>query len=94
VWELTFDFTARDGRQCQAKARTTDTARLEDEAHEPLLYDPDDTTRAYVLDEAPSRPKLDPDGQLEGRPLAAIFALIIPALVIGGNALLLWIRSK
>lgn len=92
VWELTFEFTDRTGRKCEAKAHSSDTDRLEDEAQEPLLYDPDDPTKAYVLDEAPARPKLDPDGQLEGRPIAAIFALIIPGLVIVGHGLLLMIK--
>jgi len=89
VWELTFEFTARDGRKCEAKAHSTDTERLEDEEHEALLYDPENPEKAWVLDEAPARPKVGPDGQLEGRPVAALFALILPALVIGGHGLVL-----
>jgi hypothetical protein len=85
VMELTFEFTARDGRRCQAKARTTDTARLEDEAQEPLLYDPENPETAYVLDEIPSRPAINGLGELEGRPVAAFASLILPLIVIAGH---------
>jgi len=82
LYELRFEFTARDGRRYEAKARSTDTRRLEDDADEALLYDPDHPTRAYVLDEAPARPKFDPAGDLLGNPLGAIRAMILPTLVI------------
>lgn len=88
VYELRFDFTARNGQRYEARARSTDTARLEDETQEPLLYDPNDPTRAYVLDEAPARPQLEMNGELKGKPIAAILSLIIPALVIGGHTLI------
>jgi hypothetical protein len=85
VWEYVFEFTARDGRRHQAKARTTNTWALEDEDTEPLLYDPADPERAYVLDEAPARPELDDRGEIVGRPLA--FArLLLPGIVIAANA--------
>ena len=61
VWELVFEFTARDGRRYEATARTTDPSRLEDERQEALLYDPDDPSRAFMLDDAPARPQLDED---------------------------------
>lgn len=87
VYELTFEFVTRDGRRCEAKARTTDTGRLEDEHQEPLLYDPENPETAYVLDEVPARPTLSPDGELEGRPIAAVLLLIIPLLSIIGHGL-------
>ncbi|HVS31675.1 MAG TPA: hypothetical protein VMS98_09485 [Thermoanaerobaculia bacterium] len=85
VWELTFEFTGRDGRKHETRARTHQTMRLEDERQEPVLYDPADPSIAFVLDEMPSRPKVDLAGELEGRPLAAALSLILPALVIVGN---------
>jgi len=85
VYELTFAFTARDGRRCEAKARTSITERLEDEEQEPLLYDPNDPSFAYVLDEAPARPQFDMNGELRGRGLAALGWLIVPALVVVGH---------
>jgi len=88
VWALTFEFTARDGQRHEAVARTTYTARLEDEAREPLLYDPDRPEHAYVLDEAPARPQFEPNGDLRGRP-AGFLAAILPGIVIAANLLAL-----
>ena len=45
-----------------------------------------------MLDELPSRPKIDLVGELEGRPGAAALALILPAIVILGNAIALMAR--
>ncbi|HKR64378.1 MAG TPA: DUF3592 domain-containing protein, partial [Thermoanaerobaculia bacterium] len=87
VMELTFEFKGRDGRVHEAKARSSTPAALEDEAQEPLLYDPEDPSTAYVLDEVPSRPQLGMNGELTGRPLAAALSLIIPTIVILANVL-------
>lgn len=88
VWALTFEFTARDGRRHQATARTADPARLEDEAQEPLLYDPDRPENAYLLDEAPARPEFEPNGDLRGRP-SGYLSVIIPGIVLAANLLML-----
>jgi hypothetical protein len=88
VWALTFEFTARDGRRHEAAARTTDPARLEDEAQEPLLYDPDRPESAYVLDEAPARPQFEPNGDLRDRP-AGFLSVVLPGIVIAANLLVL-----
>jgi Protein of unknown function (DUF3592) len=93
VWKLTFEFFDRRGQRREAFAQTTDTQRLEDESAEPLLYDPEDPARAYLLDEAPARPQFHMTGELIGRPNAALAALIIPTIVIGGYTLLFAIRS-
>jgi hypothetical protein len=92
LWEVVFEFHDRLGQRRECSARAVDTTRLEDEASEALLYDPDDSSKACVIDEAPSRPKFDLNGELEGRPLAAMLALIVPGIVIGVNALLLWAK--
>ena len=89
VYELAFEFTARDGRKYQATARTSDPSRLEDEREEPLLFDPEKPQDAVLLDEAPSRPSFDETGTMTGRPLAALLAMIIPAVVIAANTLVL-----
>jgi hypothetical protein len=91
VWEMTFEFTDRSGQRREATARATDTSKLEDDTREPLLYDPDEPSRAYVLDEAPSRPRLE-GGELVGRGMSALFALIIPLIVVGGHALIAAIK--
>jgi hypothetical protein len=92
VFELTFAFTAQNGQRCEAKARTSLTARLEDEREEPLLYNPNKPEDAVMLDEAPSRPQFDESGGLQGRPLAAAFAMILPGLVIAANVLALMVK--
>ncbi len=92
VYELGFEFTARDGRRYKAKARTTDTDRLQDEAQEPLLYDPADPTRAYVLDETPARPEFETNGDLRGKPGAAIRVAILPLIVIALHSWILFLK--
>jgi hypothetical protein len=94
VYELTFEFTARDGQRHRAKVRSHQPQRLEDEAQEPLLYDPANPGKAYLLDEAPSRPVIDPNGELEGRGNRALLALILPAIVIIGHGLAALVHFK
>jgi len=94
VFELDFEFTARDGRKCIAKARSSITDRLEDERQELLLYDPEKPEDAVLIDDAPSRPKLDETGGLAPRPVAAVLAMVLPALVIAGNTLALLAKLK
>lgn len=85
VMAVTFEFTGRDGQRHEAEARTVDTRRLEDEAQEPLLYDPNDPSKAYMLDEAPARPQVGPNGELAGNPVRGFAYAILPALVIAAN---------
>jgi hypothetical protein len=93
LWEVVFEFHDRNGQRRECTARSTNPTRLQDEDAEPLLYDPNDPTKAYVLDEAPARPKFDLNGDLEGRPLAAALSLILPGIVIGAHALMFWVKS-
>jgi len=90
--ELTFEFKTRDGQKAEAKARTSDSSLLEDDKNEPLLYDPEDPTFAFLLDEVPSRPEVEPNGDLRGRPAAALGALIFPGLIVAVNALVLFVK--
>ncbi|HEX6159301.1 MAG TPA: DUF3592 domain-containing protein, partial [Thermoanaerobaculia bacterium] len=94
VFELTFEFISREGQRREAKARTTTPHTLEDEAQEPLLYDPKQPAIAYVLDELPSRPHVDSVGELKGSFGAVIPLLIIPVLAIGLNLLIALWRLK
>lgn len=89
VWKLTFEYVARDGRRHEASASSTDTSRLEDDAQEPLLYDPARPELAYVLDEAPARPQFEPNGEIRGRLLPGLLSAIIPGIVIAANVLAL-----
>jgi hypothetical protein len=91
VYEFTFEFAARDGRRGTVVARTSQTRRLEDEKDEPLLYDPNDLARAYMLDEVPARPQIE-QGQLRGRPTAALLALLLPVGAIAVHGFILWLK--
>ena len=88
VYALHFEFTDRLGQRQQTTARTTDVERLRDDATEPLLYDPERPSRAYLLDELPARPTVEQNGDLAGRTGTAIALLILPAIVLGAHALL------
>jgi hypothetical protein len=91
VYALTFEFIDRRGQRQKALARMTDPDRLRDDATEPLLYDPENPSRAYLLDELPARPSVEQNGDLAGRAGVALAVLILPAIVIGAHALLvLW----
>jgi hypothetical protein len=90
VYALTFEFTARDGTRHTAEARSSTPESLEDEAREPLLYDPANPSVAYLLDDAPARPGFDGTGALVGRPAAAVGALLVPALFTGAAAMYIW----
>lgn len=92
LWEVVFEFHDRNGQRRECSARSTDTTRLQDEDAEPLLYDPNDPSKAYVLDEAPARPTFDLNGDLEGRPVSAALRLILPGIVIGAHALMFWVK--
>jgi hypothetical protein len=92
VFALTFEFTARDGRRHEMEATSSTPDRLEDEAQEPLLYDPENPAKAFLLDDAPSRPKMEMNGDLTGNPSAAFASLILPSLVTGANLLFLLYR--
>lgn len=85
VYELCFEFITRDGRRCELKTRTSLTEKLENDDQEPLLYDPANPDRAYMLDDAPARPELEPNGDLRGRPKSAVLSLILPLIVIAGH---------
>jgi hypothetical protein len=88
VHELTFEFGGRDGRRHEVTVRTSAPERLEDEKQEPLLYDPARPSRAYLLDQAPSRPRFGPTGELLGAPRPAL-RLLLPALVVGAHGVVL-----
>jgi hypothetical protein len=53
VFELQFEFKASDGQIYQAKCRTHQYYRLEDEQLEKLVYDPDMPSNAVMLDALP-----------------------------------------
>jgi len=86
VYKLTFEFTADDGQNYQATAKSHLPHVLEDEAQEQLVYHPRRPTYAVMLDSLPGQPDIDEFGNVQvahfGR---TIIVLILPALVLMGH---------
>jgi hypothetical protein len=92
VYRLVFGFVV-DGFTYKVTTKTHQPEFLEDEKKEPLLYDPDDPSRAVMLDGLPGRPRIDELGLIRVDSTAtALRVLILPALTIFGHGLafLLW----
>lgn len=87
VFELTFEFTAADGKRYLAKASTHEPGPLEDNAAEPLLYDPADPTIAVMLDDLPGRPRIDDSSVTRTHDGSVIPLLLLPGAAIVGHAL-------
>lgn len=88
VYKLTFEFVADDGRTYEAVAKTHQTHELEDDAEEPLLYDPIRPAYATMLDHLPGSPRIDANGSVQtdsaGRSLAVLF---LPIISIAGHGI-------
>jgi len=83
VYKLTFEFTAGDGQQYTAIAKSHRTRVLEDEAEEQLVYDPRNPANAVLLDSLPGEPDIDELGQIQVAHFRrSLLSLILPALVI------------
>jgi hypothetical protein len=80
---VTYEFTARDGGKHQRTLSVYD----KDEAaanKRLLIYHRGHADQAELVDAGAS---VDSSGDLQGRPLAALGALIIPASFVAGNLL-------
>jgi hypothetical protein len=77
VMALTFEYEV-DGKAYRSVSRTTDPTLLEDDALEPMLYDPRRPSRATTLDHLPGKPAIDPDGKLRVVLFLAFWPLILP----------------
>jgi hypothetical protein len=86
VIKLIFSFTAVDGDEYEAVAKTHQPTDLKDEAEEPLLYDEADPYYAVMLDDLPGSTEFNPSGQLLPASVWEVAkALIIPALTVIGH---------
>jgi hypothetical protein len=86
VIKLIFSFTAIDGDEYEAIAKTHEPTDLRDEAVEPLLYDEDDPYYAVLLDDLPGSTEFDPSGKLI--PVSAldlVKVLFSPILTVVGH---------
>lgn len=84
TYVLTFTFTADDGKAYQMRYKHHDTATLEDEQEERLIYDPARPATAALLDTLPGTPDFDASGRLRPQPLP-LMSLILPLCTIGGH---------
>jgi len=87
VYKLTFEFTDDLGESHRVAAKTHETAKLEDEESERLLYDPYKPTYAVLIDNLPGSPAIDEHGYLCSRPSRAILSLLLPAISLIGHTI-------
>ncbi|GMV99721.1 MAG: hypothetical protein AMXMBFR84_08600 [Candidatus Hydrogenedentota bacterium] len=86
VYKLTFSFTASDRRAYTASAKTHNTALLESEEGEWIVYDPYFPEQAVLIDSLPGTPGIGADGLFQGKSKAAvILVLFVPVLVGAGT---------
>lgn len=88
VYKLTFEFVAHDGRIYEATARTHETELLEDDAEEPLLYDPFRPAYSTMLDNLPGLPTIDQHGSIRtDSRIKSILVFFLPAVSIVGHGM-------
>ena len=85
VYKLTFEFTTPDGRVGRVSDKTHETARLEDEAEELLLYNPDNLEEGAAIDALPGGVKMNDAGEITE--YSAPRALLLMLLPVGGLTL-------
>ena len=77
----------------QAIARTHEIAKLEDQAEEPLLYDPMRPAYAVMLDDLPGNPRINDNGNIQAGPASGtIMLLIIPLATIIGHGMYIYLK--
>lgn len=91
VYKLTYAFTAIDGQAYHAFAKDHETDKLEDEAVEPLLYDPMKPTDAVLLDNLPGCPRVDDMGQVVMKG-SAVGVVLLPLITVAGHGAYWWMR--
>lgn len=85
VYKLTFEFTTPEGRVGRVSDKTHETARLEDEAEELLLYNPENLEEGAAIDALPGGVKMNDAGEITQYSTAR--ALVLMLLPIGGFTL-------
>lgn len=93
IYKLTFEFTNEDGIIYEAICRTRLPEKLEDEAEEPLLYDPVRPSNAVMLDALPGSPRIDENGNIKAGSLSkTLLCFVLPVLTVMGNVGYIFIR--
>jgi hypothetical protein len=72
-----------DGKRYTITVETNRPELLEDDLHEPLVYDPRDPAYATTLDHLPGKPRIGEDGALHSRPGIAVHVLVMPLITFG-----------
>ena len=91
VYKLTFAFKAEDGIEYNAVCKTHQTAAVEDDERERLLYDPVRPGNAVLLDSLPGAPRIDDMGHLVATG-NGWWPLLLPAAAVAVNALFVYLR--
>ena len=82
-----------EGITYEAAAKTHDTTKLEDQAEEPLLYDPMRPSYAVMLDDLPGNPRIMENGTIHAGPAAStIKVLVIPLVTIIGHGIYIFLK--
>lgn len=85
VYRYKFSFAADDGHTYEAIGRTQ-TGLLEDEAQEPLLYDPADPRYSIMLGALPGDPRIDDQGHVQVRSAwLNLGVFVIPLISLVGH---------
>jgi hypothetical protein len=93
VYKLTFEFNTPEGSTYETTAKTHETGKLEDQAEEPLLYDPVRPAYAVMLDDLPGNPRINENGNIRaGSASKTIIKLIIPMATIIGHGIYLYLK--
>jgi hypothetical protein len=97
VYALTFEFTTEDRQSQKVVVKTHLPEKLEDEAEEPLLYDPMRPSNAAMLDELPGNPRIDEAGNIQtGSALETAVGLALNSLpfaaTIIGHGIYVYLR--
>lgn len=93
VFKLTFEFNTPEGMTYETLVKTHETGKLEDEAEEPLLYDPVLPSYAVMLDDLPGNPRIMENGTIQaGSAAGVIMLLIIPLATIIGHGIYIYLK--
>jgi hypothetical protein len=92
VMKLVFEFKDEKGATHRAEARSHVPEKLEDDADEPLVYDPANPSQAQLLDELPGTVRIGAGGRIDGEhSLRGLLGLGLAVLVLGAHGLVgLW----
>ncbi len=93
VYKLTFEFNTLEGMTYETLVKTHETGKFEDEAEEPLLYDPVRPSYAVMLDDLPGNPRINENGNIQaGSASGTILLLIIPLATIIGHGIYIYLK--